>query len=54
MSSSEDNYDNKEYLLAAVKKDGRELRFASQDLRNDKDVVLAAIINKGYAFEYAS
>ena len=30
------------------------LEYASERLRNDKDVVLMAIINEGGGFEYAS
>ena len=41
-------------VLAAVKQDGYALRFASDELRGDKEVVLAAVKQDGRAFEYAS
>ena len=37
-----------------MKNDGLSLRHASEYLRNDKGVVLAAVANDGYALEYAS
>jgi hypothetical protein len=46
--------DDKEVVLAAVKKCGNALEYASATLRNDKDVVLAAVKKNGYVFQYAS
>jgi len=44
--------------LAAVKQDGLVLRFASEGMKNDKDIVLAAVTQDiaifGSALEYAS
>jgi hypothetical protein len=41
-------------VLAAVKKNGAALEFASESLRNDKEVVLLAVKNIGWALYYAS
>ena len=41
-------------MLEAVKIDGQELYYASEQLRDDKEVVLAAVSNKGLIFKYAS
>lgn len=46
--------DNKQVVLAAVKKYGSSLRYASKRLRDDRDVVYAAVSKHGYALEYAS
>ena len=40
--------------MVAVKNDGEALQFASDELRADKDVVMAAVKNDGEAFQYAS
>jgi hypothetical protein len=40
--------------LAAVKSDALALKFASNELRGDRDVVLAAVESDGEALEYAS
>lgn len=45
---------DKDVVLAAVKKDGRNLQYASKKLQSDKEVVLAAISNYGKALQYAS
>lgn len=47
-------YTTKERALEAVKKNGCELKFASPELQNDPDVVLAAVTQTGYALYYAS
>ena len=44
----------KEYTLAAVQKDGKALRYASQALRADRNVVREAVKKTGSALEYAS
>ena len=36
------NWNDKNVVLEAVKQDGRALRFASEKLRNDKDIQIAA------------
>lgn len=41
-------------LLAASKVDGQALYFATQNLRDDKDVVLAAVTQKPIILKYAS
>ena len=41
-------------MLDAVKIDGQELYYASEQLRDDYDVVLEAVRNKGLIFKYAS
>ena len=49
--------DEKEQLLEAIGNDAHSattLKFASEELRNDKDFVLKAIRRNGYALQYAS
>ena len=41
-------------MLAACKKDGQSLYYASSELRDDKEVVLAAVKNKPIILKYAS
>lgn len=41
-------------MLAAVRKHGSQLQFVSDELRNDREVVLAAVMQDAWAFEYAS
>ena len=41
-------------MLESVKNDGQTLYFASERLRDDKDVVSAAVSNKGIILKYAS
>lgn len=36
-------YNDKEYMLTTVEKDGEALRFASEELQNDRDIILAAV-----------
>lgn len=38
----------------AIKQNGLNLEFASEKLKNNKDVVLAAVAQNGWAFEFAS
>ena len=40
-------YTNKADALAAVSHDGRALRYASDELKNDPEVVLAAVKKSG-------
>jgi hypothetical protein len=40
--------------MVAVAQNGQALQFASQLLRGEKDIVLAAVRNEGVALEYAS
>ena len=37
-----------------MRQNGRALEFASEDLRADRDVVLAAVRQNAYALKYAS
>lgn len=41
-------------MLDAVKINGQELYYASEKLRDDDDVVMAAVTNKGLILKYAS
>ena len=45
---------DKGFMLTPVKKDGAALMDASDELQNDKDVVLAAVKQDGYTSKYAS
>ena len=40
--------------MVAVAQDGRALRFASDAMKNDKEVVMVAVAQDGRALEYAS
>ena len=44
---------DREFVLATVKEDGRALRYASDALQDDREVVLAAVANYGSALQYA-
>jgi len=46
--------DDKEFVLAAVSKNGYILEYVSDEFRNDKDVVMAAISENVYAVSSAS
>ena len=45
---------NKVKLITAVEQDGKMLRYASYELRNDMEVVLHAVQENGLALQYAS
>lgn len=45
---------DKEEALKMVGQDGMNLRLVSEELQNDREVVLAAIQNTPYAFQFAS
>ena len=47
-------YTTKEEALPAVTQDGHALNYASERLKDDKDVVLAAVTQYGHALSYAS
>jgi len=52
-----ENWSDKEYVLDRVKNDGRALQYASEELRANKEIVLAAIKKAeypGWALKYAS
>ena len=44
----------KQDVLAAVTRNGFALKYASETLKDDRDVVLAAVAQNGFALEYAS
>ena len=46
--------EEKEIVMEAVKKDGRALRSASKELRNNPEIVMEAVKQCGYALGYAS
>ena len=48
------DWNNKEEVLEAVEEDGRNLEYASKELKGDKEVVLAAVDTSGSSLEYAS
>ena len=60
MNSSSENIDkiinnsNLDEMLEIVKKNGLNLKYASEELKNNKQVVLAAINQSPWAFKYAS
>ena len=41
-------------MMKALSKSGESLRYASEELKNNKNVVLAAVTNDGGALQYAS
>lgn len=45
---------DKRHVLAAVKRDGASLNWASVSLKNDKEVVLVAVCQNPFALKYAS
>ena len=40
--------------MISVKIDGKSLSYASNELKDDKEVVLKAVSSSGYVLEYAS
>jgi len=48
------NYPEREIVLAAVRQNGKALRYASDELRADREIVLAAVRQSCWALEYAS
>jgi len=40
------DWTNKKYVLSKVKREGEDLEFASDELKNDREVVLAAVQKK--------
>lgn len=51
---SERQKSDREFLLAAVKKNGEVLEYAADERKADREIVLAAVKQDGYALEYAS
>ena len=54
VTNMKQNYDNREYVLNAVSKQGSLLDFAAEQFHDDKEIVLAAIHNNPEALEFAS
>ena len=48
------NYNNRDYVLKAVSKQGNLLDYASEELKDDKQIALAAIENNPEALEFVS
>ena len=49
-----DQEQRRESLLAAVRRDGSALEFASLAIQNDREVVITAVEQNGYALQFAS
>jgi hypothetical protein len=49
-----ENWNDKDFVLEKVKQDGWALQYASEELQNDKEVALEAIINDWDASKYVS
>jgi len=45
---------NREFVLAAVKRNGLALDYAAKPLKANKEIVLAAVANTGRALRYAA
>ena len=52
--ASEDEKNNREFVLEAVKQRGWNLQYASEDLKNDRHIVLEAVKQRGGNLQYAS
>jgi hypothetical protein len=52
--ASEELLADREFVLAAVKRDGHALGYASEELCADREVVLAAVTQDGNAIQHAS
>ncbi|WP_064581203.1 DUF4116 domain-containing protein [Streptobacillus moniliformis] len=48
------NWNNKDFVLEAVKNNGWALEYASKELKNDKEAVMAAVKQNGDALQFAS
>ena len=49
-----DDWTNRDFVLKKVAKNGYALRYASDELRNDREVVLAAVKQHSCALRFAS
>jgi len=49
-----DENSTREEVIKAVKRNGHALEYASETLKNDKDIVLETVKQNGYALQYAS
>ena len=47
-------YTNKADAIEAVSQDGNALKYVSEELQGDRDIVMAALKNDGCALAYAS
>lgn len=54
MESNAKNVVTRESVLAAVMKNGFELKRASPELRADREIVLASVAQNGWALKFAS
>ena len=54
MRPNNTNWSDKASVLAAIGENGMVLQFASDELRNNKEVVLAAVEQDGRALQFAS
>jgi len=54
LTQSSKSQNHRERLLAAVKRDGQALSYASTKLKSDKEVVLVAVKQSGHALQFAS
>lgn len=54
ITNMRENSENREYVIKAVKEDGKLLEFADEKLREDKEIVLEAVKNNPEALEFAS
>jgi hypothetical protein len=46
------DWSNKEFVLAAVRRNGYALQYAHNDLKKDKEIVLASVTEYGYSLYY--
>ena len=54
ITNMRENSGNREYVLNAVKEDGKLLEFADDNFKEDKEVVFEAVKNNPEALEFAS
>ena len=45
---------NRAFVLKWVKKSRGDLHYASEELKKDREIILGAVKNKGYALKFAS
>eukprot|EP00971_Amphidinium_carterae_P157304 3118493-Amphidinium_carterae.1 len=48
------DWGDRNFVLRAIREDGRELQYATEELRGDRDVVMEAVRQNGRALEYAA
>ena len=52
--NKKENWNDYDFVIQRVAEDGRDLRFASEELRGDREVVLEAFKRHNEALDYAS